>query len=148
MPESNKITARTSSAAGKTTKGLSPTDWGDKCYLCTNTFGESDPRGFFPLGKSNVLAHRGCINKMEAAGGHPRDFHRVMAEKKQPPGQHVAAVAAEPVEQTELANTYKGPRVIQFEDFGHLQRWIAEKGPLPTFVRVLVGSYVMQGGGG
>jgi len=42
----------------------------DKCFLCSQTIGEADPRQFYtgPQGSSGVmmLAHTGCLNKFMA----------------------------------------------------------------------------------
>lgn len=148
----DRPTANAYSAAANTTRGLSPLDWGDKCFLCGNTIGEAAPIGFYQGRNSFARCHRGCLEKMEMVGGTPRAFHEYMQShgNKRAPSQHVKPTPAPPVEPGDdepSANTYKGPKVIQFEDFGHLQRHVAQKGPLPSFVRVLVGDYVMQAGG-
>ena len=146
----NRQTARTYSAASKTTKGLSPLDWGDKCFLCGKTIAEAAPRGFHAMKNSQVLCHRGCIDTMMIAGGHPRDFHRVMEARNQPPvhdkpvHQDVEAAKAVVLETIE---EYKGPRSIKFDSLPAMQTYIAAKGPIPDFVRVAIGAYVIQAGG-
>ena len=152
-----KPTASAYSASVNTTRGLSPLDWGDKCFLCGNTIAEGAPQGFWQSKKGGFYrCHRGCLDKMEMVGGTPRAFHEYIAAQgnKKGPSQHVKPEPAPPAPELDddelpppTANTYKGPKVIQFEDFGHLQRHVAQKGPLPSFVRVLVGDYVMQAGG-
>ena len=43
---------------------------GDKCFLCGQQIGETDPRGFYTGTNNNamMLAHRGCLNTFEANG--------------------------------------------------------------------------------
>ena len=58
-------------AAGK--KEVAPAAYmQDKCFLCSQEIGESDPRQFYtgPPGSSGVmmLAHTGCLNKFKANG--------------------------------------------------------------------------------
>jgi hypothetical protein len=150
----DKPTASAYSASVNSTRGLSPLDWGDKCFLCGNTIGEGAQQSFWQHPKGGFYRnHRGCQDKMDMVGGTPRAFHEYIEAqaKKKAPSQHVQPEPAPPAPELEddqpTVNTYKGPKVIQFEDFGHLQRHIAQSGPLPSFVRVLVGEYVMQAGG-
>jgi len=164
MPD--KPTARTYSAASNTTQGLSPLSWGDKCFLCGNTIGETDPVAFYRSRKGGFYrTHRGCLNIMEAQGGHPKDFHEFMARKKNQPPVHDTPARAPQVDpapavpadldadelppNAEVAQeaTYSGPRSIRFDDFGHLQQFITQRGPLPKSVRVYIGQHCLQAGG-
>lgn len=157
MP-SEKPTARSYSASVKTTTGLSPLQWGDKCFLCGNTIAEGSGEGFYQSKKGGFYrCHRGCINIMDSAGGHPRDFHRVKGELE----GRKAPVHDEPVHQDIEARKlqvefeadelppqqYNGPRTIKFADLQRLQSYTAVRGPIPDHVRVFIGDYVVQAGG-
>lgn len=155
MPN-EKPTARSYSAAVKTTQGLSPLQWGDKCFLCGNTIAEGAGEGFYQSKKGGFYrCHRGCLNTMEAAGGHPRDFHRVKEEQRanraasQPPVHDKPVIAERPeLDEDELPpQEYRGPRSIKFNDLQHMQDYTAAKGPIPQHVRVSIGDYVIQSGG-
>ncbi|ASZ74764.1 hypothetical protein KHO57_gp140 [Mycobacterium phage Phabba] len=152
-------TARSSDASvsrGTSTAGLSPLQWGDKCFLCGHTIAEGAGEGFYQSKKGGFLrCHRGCLTTMEVAGGHPKDFHRAMEERKKAP-VHDKPVHQD-VEQSKLQvaydddeapPAYSGPRSIKFNDLQHLQEFIVQRGPLPSHVRVFIGDYVIQAGGG
>lgn len=148
MPEGSKITAESSKASVKVTRGISPLDLGDKCFLCGHSIGEGVAPGFYQGKNATLIAHRGCIDKMDMAGGTPQDFHRVLESQKKPKpvSQHVTPVNPEPVEAPAGPPEYRGPRSIQFDTFEQLQNFIAARGILPSFVRVSLGSYVLQSG--
>ncbi|QZE10530.1 hypothetical protein SEA_SCOOBYDOOBYDOO_215 [Mycobacterium phage ScoobyDoobyDoo] len=146
---SGKPTASSYSAAAKTTNGLSPLQWGDKCFLCGNTIGEADPIGFYQGKNSMMRSHRGCLDKMDMLGGTPKDFHKFMASKGQAP-RHDKPVHQDIVQEHAQveAGAWSGPRAIRFDDFAHLQSFIVGRGAIPSHVRVYIGDYVVQAGGG
>lgn len=164
--KSAKTTARSYSAASQTTRGLNPLDWGDKCFLCSREIAEGAPQGFYRSRKGGFYrCHRGCLNIMDTNGGHPKDFHQFMAQKKSPPIHDTptpvppvepAVVVPADLDEDELPpdparaveSTYNGPRSIKFNDFTHMQSFIAQKGPIPASVRVFVGETCLQAGGG
>jgi hypothetical protein len=166
IPNPGKPTARAYSAASHVTAGLSPMDWGDKCFLCSREIAEGAPQGFYRSRKGGFYrCHRGCLQTLEAQGGHPRDYHRFMAEKHAAPVHDVPTpmppVAPAPVVPADLdpdelppdpntaaEATYNGPRSIKFNDFAHMQQFISSRGPIPKSVRVYVGETCMQAGGG
>ncbi|ACH62184.1 hypothetical protein MYRNA_217 [Mycobacterium phage Myrna] len=154
-------TAQSSAAGVKrptSAVGLSPLEWGDKCFLCGNSIAEGAGEGFYQSKKGGFLrCHRGCLSTMEMAGGHPKDFHRVMAERKQSPvhdkpvHQDVEAEKLQVEYDDEMpppAQAYNGPRSIKFDDLQHLQGFITQRGAIPDHVRVFIGDYVIQAGGG
>jgi hypothetical protein len=147
---SGKPTASSYSASAKTTNGLNPLQWGDKCFLCGNTIGESAPIGFYQGKNAMMRSHRGCLDKMDMLGATPKDFHEYMAKQGQAP------VHDKPVHQDLVNNQmavempvkqYNGPRSIKFDSFAHLQQFIVQRGEIPTHVRVAIGDYVIQSGG-
>lgn len=165
-PRSSQPTARSYSAAAKTTQGLSPLQWGDKCFLCGREIPEGGQQGFYQSRKGGFYrCHRGCLNIMQAQGGHPRDFHAFMEAKHAAP-VHDAPVPMDPVapaaavpgdlDADELPPnpgvaaeaTWNGPRSIKFNDFGHMQQFISQRGPIPKSVRIFVGETCLQAGGG
>lgn len=140
---------------GGGTAGLSPLQWGDKCFLCGHTIAEGAGEAFYRSKKGSFhRCHRGCHTTMEIAGGHPKDFHRVMAERKQAPvhdkpvHQDVEQAKLQVEYDDEAPPPYSGPRSIKFTDLQHLQGYIIGRGPIPEFVRVFIGDYVIQAGGG
>lgn len=153
MTPSDKPTASTSRAAGKKSTSFDIAASGDRCFLCGNTIGETDPIGFYQGKSAMVRCHRGCINIMEAQGGTPKDFHRFMESKgrKQPPVHdkpvHQDVENEKAVVYSQPAPEWSGPRSIKFDSFADLQTFVAARGVIPSHVRVAVGTYVMQAGG-
>lgn len=152
-PTTGKPVAKISEASGKKSTSFDIAASGDKCFLCGRTIGESAPIGFYQGKNAMLRCHRGCINIMESQGGKPKDFHRFMEAKNQPPiydkPVHADVVAANmevsiPVKEPK---EWRGPRSIKFDDFDQMQKFISERGPIPKSVRVAVGEYVMQAGG-
>lgn len=150
MTPSDKPTARTYGAAGNKSTSFDLVSSGDRCFLCGRTIGETDPIGFYQGKSAMVRCHRGCINIMEVQGGTPKDFHRFMESKNQPP-IHDKPVHADVVSEKSVVEIpekeWTGPRSIKFDDFDHMQSFISQRGPIPSSVRVTVGDYVMQAGG-
>lgn len=153
MPEGSKITAESSKAAAKVTRAFSPLDLGDKCFLCGHTIGEGQAPGFYQGKTSTVIAHRGCLDKMDMAGGTPKDFHRVVGNKSQAPvhdkpvHQDVENERAQVYATSSAPSQWRGPRSIRFDTFADLQTFILARGEIPSHVRVAIGDYVIQSGG-
>lgn len=131
--------ARSYSAATTSTKAAGPLSWGDKCFLCGNSIGETDPRGFYTGENNNamIIAHRGCLDALAAAGGDPKKLYemREAAGKAGPP----AGPDAEPVS----VNT-PGVSNIKFATFGDMQDFISTRGPIPPGVGVYIGDQKFQ----
>lgn len=146
-----KPTAHSSAAAAKTTNGLSPLQWGDKCFLCGRTIGESDPIGFYQGKNAMMRSHRGCLNQMEMVGGTPKDFHEYHAKKQartEPVHQDVVNHRAEvSVSESETPVSSIQARNIQFDDLQQLMDFVEKRGRIPKNVRVNIGAWVIQRGG-
>jgi hypothetical protein len=127
----SKPTASSFSAGLPTETGLSPLQWSDKCFLCSNDIGESDPRGFYQGSSSMMLCHRGCLNVMSTHGGTPEDYHRATTGQEAP---------SQPAEAT------SGPSWLEFPDLAALQAYTTSKGLIPAHVKVTVGKVVLQAG--
>jgi hypothetical protein len=152
MSSPGKPEAKAYSASAKTTNGLSPLAWGDKCFLCGNTIGEAAPRGFYQGKNAMMLCHRGCLQQMETHGGTPKDFHafKEAQAKKQPPAHDAPVPVHADIEAQKLvveAPAWQGPRSIRFDSLEHMQAYILQRGAIPTSVRVAIGETVLQAGG-
>jgi hypothetical protein len=134
---SDKPTARSYSASTVSQKAAGPLAWGDKCFLCSEQIGETDPRGFYTGANNNamMLAHRGCLNTFESNGN-------VWPEKKsdKPASAYQPIpIRVEPQETPSFAGTQ-----IKFESFDELQDFIVKRGPLPSGVRVWLGDRALR----
>lgn len=119
-----KPSAQSFSAGSSSEKGLSPLNWSDKCFLCGNNIGETDPRGFYQGTSAMMLCHRGCLNVMSTHGGTPADYHRAMASDAEPA---------------------PGPSWLDFPDLAALQVYTVTHGDIPSRVKVTVAGKVIQG---
>lgn len=131
----DKPTARPYSAAASSQKAAGPLAWGDKCFLCGQQIGESDPRGFYTgtNGNAMMLAHRGCLNTFEANGN-------VWPEKaKKKPTYEPIPITIEPEDKPSFVGT-----AIKFDSFDHLQDFIVQRGPIPDGVRVWLGDRALR----
>jgi hypothetical protein len=133
----SKPEARSYSAASNSRKDAGPLAFGDKCFLCSGIIGESDPRGFYTANNSMMLAHRGCLDALDAAGGDPKKLYemRAAADKK-------AQEQQAPAEQVSI-NT-PGVSNVKFATFGDMQEFIAARGPIPANVGVFIGDQKFQ----
>ena len=141
---SDKPTARSYSASAASQKAAGPLAWGDKCFLCGQQIGESDPRGFYTgtHGNAMMLAHRGCLNTFEANGN-------TWPEKAAPPKPYEPIpITIEPAVELSFAGTqipFAGAR-IRFDSFDHMQSFVAARGPIPGGVEISVGGQVICDG--
>lgn len=132
MPDvPSRPTASSFSAGLPTETGLSPLQWSDKCFLCSNDIGESDPRGFYQGSATMMLCHRGCLNIMDTHGGAPADYHRAMTGQEGP---------------SEPAVAPNGPSWLDFPDLTALQAYVSTRGIIARDVKVTVGKVVLQSG--
>ena len=127
----SRATASSFSAGLSTETGLSPLQWSDKCFLCSNDIGESDPRGFYQGSSAMMLCHRGCLNVMSTHGGTPADYHRAMTGQEAP---------------SEPAVATGGPSWLEFPDLAALQAYTTSRGIIADHVKVTVGEVVVQAG--
>lgn len=83
-PDGGKLNARSYSAGATVNASAGPLDWGDKCFLCSQSINIDtppvDPREFY-VGKTGgmYMCHSSCVDTMNRAGGTPRDFHTARA---------------------------------------------------------------------
>lgn len=127
----DKPTATSSAAGITTTQGVSPMEFSDKCFLCGNMIGESDPRSFYQGTRAMMLCHRGCLNIMDAHGGTPADYHRAIDN---------------PVTVVEPEVPYVGPSWLDFADLAALADHVRSKGSIPDHVKVTIAGQVVQAG--
>lgn len=125
----DKPTASSYTAGVNTTQGLSPLQWSDKCFLCGNQIGETDPRGFYQGTAAMMLCHRGCLNVMHANGGSPADYHRAT-------GTDYSLIPDD---------VRTGPSWLEFPDMAALVSYIKLRGDIPDTVKVTVAGKVVQG---
>lgn len=144
-PKGEKITAKAYSAASQVASSVGPLDWGDKCFLCSNTINIDTPpvdsRGFYVSRNGGMLlCHQKCLDEMNAAGGHPKDFHaaRQAAGKASTPSQ----APPEPVPPTEVM----GSSWLEFQTLQDMQAFIEKQGPIAPHVKVTVGGGLVQPG--
>lgn len=133
----DKPTARSYSASMTAEQAAGPMSWGDKCFLCSHTLGEADPRGFYVPNNNAAkmfLCHQHCLNVMYANGGHPRDYHQAMALKGTP--------APAPDVEPEVT----GPMNIRFDDLQQMQDYVAARGKIPAATKVYIGETLVQAG--
>jgi hypothetical protein len=132
----SKPEARSYSAASQSTKAAGPLAYGDKCFLCGNLIGESDPRGFYTEHNSMMIAHRGCLDALDAVGGDPKKLYEMRLAQSNPasPGP-----GAEPV-----SVNSPGVSNIKFETFGDMQVFISQRGPIPANIGVYIGDQKFQ----
>lgn len=131
---SDKPTARSYSASAVSQKAAGPLAWGDKCFLCGQQIGETDPRGFYTGTNNNamMLAHRGCLNTFEANGN-------AWPEAKEPPKP-----TYEPIPITIEPEPSFAGKQIRFGSFDDLQDFIVKRGPIPSGVRVWLGDRALR----
>lgn len=144
-PGGGKITAKAYSAAQTAGTAQGPLDWGDKCFLCSNTINIDTPpvdsREFY-VGKSGsmMLCHSKCIDEMNRAGGTPKDFHRAREAAGRP--------AIEPeAEEVEIKPPVReqGAAWLAFEKLADYNAYIART-PIGDHVKVTIGNSLVQAG--
>lgn len=111
---------------------MSPLQWSDKCFLCSNMIEETDPRGFYQGSNAMMLCHRGCLNVMASHGGKPADYHRAMT-----------ATTGDATSFTVTASG--GPAWLDFPTLSALQAYTRLKGDIPAGVKVTVAGQTIQG---
>lgn len=152
--------AYASGAEGIRETAASPMNWSDKCFLCGRGIGETDPRGFYTGKKNNamMLAHRGCLDKLAAVGGDPKDFPRTEsdtrkvaraadADKPLEAGTPVHAVVYTDDAAVEVPLAVSSPFAgthIRFDSFEHMQSFIQARGPIPDGVKISIGDHVIR----
>lgn len=128
-----KPTASSFSAGLPTSQGLSPLQWSDKCFLCGNMIGETDPRGFYQGTNAMLLCHRGCLNVMNAHGGQPQDYHRAVSGESAPAARE------------ETGGERSGPHWLDFPDLAGMQAYIRASGDISSTVTLTVAGKTIQG---
>lgn len=123
-----KPTAQAFSAGLAKETAAGPLQWSDKCFLCGNLIGESDPRGFYQGTAAMMLCHRGCLNTMNMHGGKPADYHRAMAPKQPEPEAPTG-----------------GPAWLHFPNMAALISYVKSKGDIPEHIKVTVAGQTIQG---
>jgi len=120
-PTPEKPTASLTDASGIRENAFNPATMGDKCFYCGNQFGEATPRRVV-TGKMGtmLLAHLACADNYERNGP---------PKPPDPPPSF-------------------GGKNIAFTTFAEMQRFISDRGPIPSTVRVTIGPLVLQEGDG
>lgn len=142
MADSGKTTAQSFSAGLATEKGMSPVQWGDKCFLCSQEIGETDPRQFYQGRTGMMLCHSGCLHIMHAHGGKPLDYHRAMTAPV--PALVPGVRYAEPTTAAIDTPSSGGPSWMLFADLAALQEFTRKNGDIPSHVKVTVNGVIVQ----
>jgi hypothetical protein len=122
----------------------------DKCFLCGNSVGETDPRQFWspPGASAMMLGHTACIRKFEANGNqwpdsenHLLDEQSSLAQATQYQATHPA-----PVEEQDtgiIASEIKASNV-RFDNFTDMQNFVRAHGSIPPSANVFIGELQVQ----
>lgn len=134
MTEDRTGKAFVSDAAGRKETALTPI-YSDKCFLCGRTIDEAAPRRFWAkTGQGMLLGHSACIDIFEAHGETwPDNLPKPGDDEEKPP---------EPKPATPT-QAFSG-RNLRFDDFGAMQKFISDRGPIPKTVNVYVGDKHVQ----
>jgi hypothetical protein len=144
-PGGERITAKAYSAASAVNAAQGPLDWGDKCFLCSNSINIDtppvDPREFY-VGKSGnmMLCHSRCIAEMNEAGGTPKDFHQARAARGQP-----AITPQAPPEEIKPPVSEQGAAWLHFEKLADYNAYVKVKA-ISSEVKITVGQQLLQAG--
>lgn len=144
-PGGGKIEAKAYSAASAVNSAQGPLDWGDKCFLCSNTINIDTPpvdsREFYVSKTGNMmLCHSRCIAIMNEAGGTPRDFHEARARSGE------AVTPGPPPEEIKPPVREQGAGWLAFEKLADLTAYTAKNGEIPSTTKVTVGNSLVQAG--
>lgn len=145
-PGGGKITAGAYSAAQTAGTAQGPLDWGNKCFLCSNTINIDtppvDPREFYVSPKTGklMLCHSKCINDMNRAGGSPADFHRAREAAGIP-----AITPQAPAEEIKAPVSEQGAAWLHFEKLADYNAYIKVKN-IDETIKVTVGQQLLQAG--
>ncbi|ATN87642.1 hypothetical protein SEA_BEANWATER_219 [Mycobacterium phage BeanWater] len=146
MTTPGKPAAHAYSAGSAPVTATSPLDFGDKCFLCSNTINIDTPpveqRDFYISKNGGMfLCHKTCLNEMESAGGTPRDFHEARARKGNP-----VAPTPPPAEAPKPPVVEQRAGWLHFEKLSDLTAYTAQHGDIPTSTKVTVGTSLVQPG--
>lgn len=144
-PGGGKITAHAYSAAQTAGTAQGPLDWGDKCFLCSNSINIDTPpvesREFYVgEGGRMMLCHSKCIDEMNRAGGTPKDFHMAREAAGVP-----SVTPSAPPEEIKPPVREQGAAWLHFEKLADYNAYVKVKN-IDETVKVTVGQQLLQAG--
>lgn len=143
MNQPNRAYSSTAARDVQATAG--PLDWGDKCFLCSNSINIDtppvEPREFYVSPKTGkmLLCHSACIDIMNRNGGTPADFHR----SREAAG--VVATPGPPPEEIKPPTKEQGAAWLHFDKVADYNAYVKAK-DIDSSVKITVGTTVLQAG--